>query len=36
MKKLEINSEKIKTVIKFFTLECVKNIQTFQKLIKYY
>src|SRR5437762_6129949 len=35
-KKLEMNSEKIKTVIKFSTSKCVKNIQTFQKLIEYY
>src|SRR6266480_4751124 len=35
-KKLEMNSEKIKAVIKFFMSECVKNIQTFQKLAKYY
>ena len=35
-KKLEINSEKIKAVIKFFTSECIKNIQTFQKLAEYY
>src|SRR5436189_4061684 len=34
--KLEMNSEKIKAVIKFLTSECVKNIQTFQKLTKYY
>src|SRR5436190_487788 len=35
-KKLEMNSEKIKAVIKFFTSECIKNIQTFQKLAEYY
>ena len=34
--KLEINSEKIKTVIKFLMSKCIKNIQTFQKLTKYY
>src|SRR6266480_7426042 len=34
--KLEMNSEKIKAVIKFLTSECIKNIQTFQKLAKYY
>src|SRR5438046_5547277 len=34
--KLEMNSEKIKTVIKFLILKCVKNIQTFQKLTEYY
>src|SRR5437762_979151 len=34
--KLEMNSEKIKAVIKFLMSECVKNIQTFQKLAKYY
>ena len=33
---LEINSEKIKTIIKFLTLKCIKNIQTFQKLTEYY
>ena len=31
-----MNSEKIKTVIKFLTSECIKNIQTFQELTKYY
>ena len=36
IKKLKMNLEKIKTVIKFLTLECVKNIQVFQKLVKYY
>ena len=30
---LEMNSEKIKAVIEFLMLECIKNIQTFQKLI---
>src|SRR5437773_12258580 len=35
-KKLEMNSEKIKAVIKFLTSECIKNIQAFQKLIEYY
>src|SRR6266496_6661182 len=35
-KKLEMNSEKIKAVIKFFTSEYVKDIQTFQKLTEYY
>src|SRR6266480_1582767 len=34
--KLEMNSEKIKAVIEFSTSECVKNIQTFQELAKYY
>ena len=34
--KLEINSEKIKTIIEFLTSEYVKNIQAFQKLTKYY
>src|SRR5438046_10589756 len=34
--KLEINLKKIKAVIKFLTSECVKNIQAFQKLTKYY
>src|SRR5436190_930400 len=29
---LKMNSEKIKTIIKFLTSECIKNIQTFQKL----
>ena len=33
---LEMNSEKIKTVIEFLILECIKNIQAFQKLAKYY
>src|SRR5204863_6385516 len=33
---LKMNSKKIKTVIKFFMLKCVKNIQAFQKLIEYY
>ena len=34
--RLEINSEKIKAVIEFLTSECIKNIQTFQKLTEYY
>src|SRR5436189_3509841 len=34
--KLEMNSEKIKAIIKFLTSECIKNIQTFQKLAEYY
>ena len=34
--RLEMNSEKIKAVIKFSTSECVKNIQTFQELAEYY
>ena len=34
--KLEMNSEKIKAVIKFFTSECIRNIQVFQELAKYY
>ena len=34
--KLEMNSEKIKAVIEFLMSECIKNIQTFQKLTKYY
>src|SRR5436189_2609517 len=33
---LEMNSEKIKAVIEFFTLKCVKNIQAFQELAEYY
>src|SRR5204863_864927 len=33
---LEMNLKKIKTVIKFSTSECIKNIQTFQKLTEYY
>ena len=36
MKELEMNSEKIKMIIKFFMSEYVKNIQTFQKLTEYY
>ena len=36
MKELEMNSEKIKVMIEFFISECVKNIQTFQKLTEYY
>src|SRR5204862_4747045 len=35
-KKLEMNSEKIKAVIKFFMSKCVKNIQAFQELAEYY
>ena len=35
-KKLKMNSEKIKAIIEFFTLECIKNIQAFQKLTEYY
>ena len=31
-----MNSEKIQAVMKFLTLKCIKNIQTFQKLTKYY
>src|SRR5204863_5996912 len=34
--KLEMNSEKIKAVIKFLISECIKNIQAFQELAKYY
>src|SRR5947207_10313951 len=34
--KLEMNLKKIKAVIKFSTSECIKNIQAFQKLAKYY
>src|SRR5204863_1797401 len=34
--KLEINSEKIKMIIEFLMSECIKNIQTFQKLTEYY
>src|SRR6266496_2447906 len=34
--RLEMNPEKIKAVIKFLTPECIKNIQTFQKLAEYY
>ena len=33
---LEMNSEKIKTVIKFLMPECVKDIQAFQELAEYY
>ena len=33
---LEMNSEKIKAVIEFFTSKCIKNIQAFQKLTEYY
>src|SRR5205809_3954872 len=35
-KKLEMNLKKIKAVIEFLTSECIKNIQTFQKLTEYY
>ena len=31
-----MNSEKIKAVIKFLTSKCIKNIQAFQELAKYY
>src|SRR5438034_11315977 len=34
--KLEMNLKKIKAVIKFLMSECIKNIQAFQELIKYY
>src|SRR5207247_559535 len=34
--RLEMNSEKIKAVIKFLTLKCIKNIQAFQELAEYY
>ena len=34
--KLKMNSEKIKVILKFSTFKCIKNIQAFQKLIKYY
>src|SRR5438034_11757046 len=36
IKRLKMNSEKIKIVIKFLTSECIKNIQAFQKLTEYY
>src|SRR5438046_3270407 len=36
MKKLKMNSEKIKVMIEFSTSEYVKNIQTFQELAEYY
>src|SRR5438034_3383193 len=36
IKKLKMNLKKIKMMIKFFTSECVKDIQTFQELAKYY
>ena len=36
IEELEMNSEKIKTILKFSTSECIKNIQAFQKLAKYY
>src|SRR5204863_8164159 len=35
-KELKMNLKKIKAVIKFLMSECVKNIQTFQKLAEYY
>ena len=35
-KKLEMNSEKIKMIIKFLMSEYVKNIQAFQELTEYY
>ena len=31
-----MNSEKIKVVLEFSTSECVKDIQAFQKLTRYY
>ena len=34
--RLEMNSEKIKAMIKFLMSESIKNIQTFQKLTEYY
>ena len=36
IKKLKMNSKKIKVIMKFLTSEYVKNIQIFQKLTKYY
>src|SRR5436190_21882626 len=33
---LKMNSKKIQAVIKFFTSECIKNIQAFQELTEYY
>ena len=36
IKELKMNSKKIRAVLKFLTSECVKNIQTFQELAKYY
>ena len=36
IKKLKMNSKKIKTILKFFTSKCIKNIQIFQELTKYY
>src|SRR5438034_5366435 len=36
IKKLKMNSEKIKAVIEFSTSECIKNIQAFQELTEYY
>src|SRR5438477_8640996 len=35
-KELEMNSEKIKTMLEFLMSECIKNIQTFQNLTEYY
>src|SRR5204862_7815836 len=35
-KKLEMNSEKIRVIIKFSIFKYVKDIQTFQKLTEYY
>ena len=36
MKELKMNSEKIKMIIEFSISECIKNIQAFQELAKYY
>src|SRR6266487_113549 len=36
IEELKMNSEKIKAVIKFLMSECVKDIQVFQRLTKYY
>ena len=36
IKKLKMNLKKIKTIIEFLMSECIKNIQAFQKLTKYY
>ena len=36
IKKLKMNSEKIKMILEFSTSECIKNIQAFQKLAEYY
>ena len=36
IKRLKMNSEKIKVIIEFSTSECVKNIQVFQRLTEYY